>query len=127
MATFEDFWKACPKQVDKALTKARFDALTSEKGLNTKIRDRETGELIEVCYGTVAAGQLIRAMKKYAQEQMDPKTYGLKDGGKYTCTPSVWLNRGRWMDYDDAIGGRDIDGSADNVIRPTVGFRQGQR
>ena|SRR3990167_641063 len=127
MATFEDFWKACPKRVDKALTKARFDALTT-KGLSTKIRDRETGELVDVRYEPVPAERLIKAMQDYAHSQTDFKTYDLKDGGKYTCTPPVWLNRGRWMDFEtDSAGGEELDRSASNVIRPTVGFRQGQR
>ena len=98
--TFNDFWAASPRKVDKALTRARFEALTSPSGLTTRIRDRESGQLIDVHHDQVSPETLVNAMKKYAQEQIDPQTFGYKDGGKYLIHPATFLNRGRWLDFE---------------------------
>ena len=108
MTAFDDFWSASPRKLDKVLAKARFDALTSKDGLTTRIRDRESGQLIDVHYDQVSPEILVNAMKKYAKEQMDPKTFGYKDDGKYLIHPATFLNRGRWLDYDFTNEGENV-------------------
>ena len=95
---FDRFWSACPKRADKVLTRQLFNLLISEGGLQTKIRNRESNELVEISYSQVDPEVLISEMQKYAKTQVNPSTFDLKDGGRWTCTPAVWLNRGRWQD-----------------------------
>ena len=96
---FDEFWAACPKKVDKALTRAKFAAITSERGLKTRTLDRDSGMYIEV-HLKATADELIKAMRDYAWSQKaDGSAFGsgvLKDGGKFTMQPATWLNRGRW-------------------------------
>ena len=95
--SFDDFWRNCVKKLDKALTKAKWDAITSERGLETKMLDRDSGAYVAV-HLKAAPQELIDGMKRYAKSQIDPNTYRIRDNGKFTCGPAVWLNRGRWMD-----------------------------
>ena len=96
---FDAFWAACPKKVDKALTRAKFIAITSEQGLKTRTLDRDSGMFIEV-HLKATADELTKAMRDYAWTQKaEGSRYGdgkLKDGGKYTMHPATWLNRGRF-------------------------------
>ena len=100
-ATFDDFWKECPKRVDKMLAKAKWDAITSPDGLSTRIKDRETGELVEV-HLKATPDELVAGMKRYDRSVRTYKPgadWGtLKDDSAYICHPSTWLNRGRWLD-----------------------------
>ena len=97
---FDAFWAACPKKVDKALTRAKFAAITSAQGLKTRTLDRDSGMFIEV-HLKAAAAELIKAMRDYAWTQIVPstrydKTPQLVEGGKWTMQPATWLNRGRF-------------------------------
>ena len=93
---FEAFWHQCVKKLDKALAKAKWDAITSERGLETKMLDRDSGSYVAV-HLKATPQELIEAMKRYARSQID-SNFKIKDGGKFTCGPAVWLNRGRWQD-----------------------------
>ena len=99
-SAFDRFWKASPKRSDKVLTRRLFDALTSPDGLRTKVLNRDSGQYMEVIYPQVDPETLIEAMKKYAKTQISKDTYDLIDGGRWTCTPAVFLNRGRWLDFE---------------------------
>lgn len=97
---FEAFWAACPKKVDKALTRAKFTAITSAQGLKTRTLDRDSGMFIEV-HLKATADELIKAMWEYKSSQIVPTTINdrtplLIEGGKFTMHPATWLNRGRW-------------------------------
>ena len=95
--TFEDFWKVCPKKVGRALTRAKFDAITSDAGLQTRTLDRDSGNYVDI-HLKATASELVSAMRRYEKAQTDPKTFGLKEDGKFTLHPATWLNQGRWMD-----------------------------
>ena len=95
--TFEDFWKVCPKKVGKAIAQAKYNEIVSEKGLTTRTLDRDSGLYVELVLHATPE-ELIKGMQNYRSSQIDTKTFGLKDDGKWTCGPAVWLNQGRWMD-----------------------------
>ena len=96
VADFEAFWKECPKRVDKALAKAKWDKITGE-GLKTRMLDRDSGMFVEIELKATPE-ELIAGMKRYYRTQFDRATYKIRDDGKYTMHPATWLNRGRWMD-----------------------------
>lgn len=91
---FDEFWKASPIKKEKPLTRQKFMALVSPEGLTTKIKDRETGELIEIHYEQQDPYVLVEQMKAYYRRQLD-KDYKISP---YTVHPATWLNRGRWQD-----------------------------
>lgn len=93
---FEEFWKAYPKRVCKAMAKDKWDKITNG-GLTTKMKDGESGEMIEV-FLQATAEEIIAGAKRYYETQIDKKTWKLKDDGRFTCQPHTWLNRGRWTD-----------------------------
>ena len=95
--TFEDFWQNCPKRCDKALARLKWDAITGPNGLHTRMLDRDSGQYVEIELRATPE-EILAGMKKYRDTQIDRNTWKLKDGGKFTCHPATWLNRGRWMD-----------------------------
>ena len=102
-ATFEDFWKECPKKEKKAITQFKWAAITSEHGMETRTLDRDSGMYVELTLKATPE-ELVKAMKAYRQTQIAPMIgyetprHFLKDDGKYTLHPATWLNQGRWMD-----------------------------
>lgn len=99
-ATFEDFWKACPRKVGKPLTQAKWNAITNG-GLKTKTLDRDSGEYVEI-FVQATPEELVAAMKRYDKSLRSYKhdgDYGsLKDDERFIPHPATWLNQGRWMD-----------------------------
>ena len=96
-AAFEAFWKICPKKIGKPIARAKFIKIVTT-GLTTKTRDRDSGEFVEIELSATVE-ELCNGMSRYADTQIDRNNgYQLKDGGKYTCHPSTWLNQGRWED-----------------------------
>lgn len=93
---FDEFWKHFPKRVGKPLARAKWNAITGP-GLKTKTLDRDSGGYVEIELQATPE-ELIEGAKRYRSTQIDRQTYDLKDGGKFTCHPSTWLNQGRWMD-----------------------------
>ncbi len=93
---FDEFWMNCIKKIDRPLAKAKWDAITGPRGLETKMLDRDSGAYVPV-HLQATPDELIAGMKRYVRTQIDAN-FKLKDGGKFTCSPAVWLNRGRWMD-----------------------------
>ena len=111
-ATFEDFWRVCPKKVGKLLALRKWDAVISATGLETKIFDETTEEYFEDVL-KVTALELIFAMAEYRKTQIenyantpfvdiDAGKYKLKDDGKFTLHPATFINKGRFLDYLDA-------------------------
>ena len=96
-ATFEDFWKAYPKKVRKALARAKWDAIVGE-GLKTKTLDRDSGTFVDIELKATPC-EIVEGAKRYALTQREPNGWKLKDDGKYTAHPATWLNQGRWMDW----------------------------
>ena len=95
-ATFEDFWSRYPKRVGKPLAKAKWDAITGP-GLETRTLDRDSNTYVDITL-TATPEEILEGAKRYAKSQIDPQTYKLKDGGKYTLHPATFLNQGRWLD-----------------------------
>lgn len=96
---FEAFWAVCPKKVGKMIARIKFEAIISDAGLRTRVKDNATDRYIEDVHLKAAPEQLIEAMKAYARTQYDvDNRYELRDGGRYTLHPATWLNKGRWLD-----------------------------
>ena len=93
-ADFAAFWKECPLKVGRLLAEVKFRAITSDRGLDTKILDKSTGEYV-VVHIQASAAVLIDAMRRYRQSRIDPVTFDTKP---YTLHPATWLNGGRWLD-----------------------------
>jgi hypothetical protein len=96
VSSFDEFWELCIKKLDKPLAKAKWDAITSDEGMATKMLDRDSGQFVPV-HLKATPEELIEGMQRYRRAQVD-SNFKLKDGGKFICGPAVWLNRGRWMD-----------------------------
>lgn len=98
-ATFEDFWKLCYRKVDKALARSKWTAITSERGLETRIRDRETGELVSV-HLQATPEEIIAGLNAYNKTLYSPTSFERLVEDRYIVHPATFLNRGRWMDYE---------------------------
>lgn len=98
--SFDEFWLffPAPRRQQKALCKAKWDAITNG-GLKTKVLDRDSNSYVEIFLQATPA-DIIAGVKRYDEKMRDKNgTYGsYKDGGKFICSPAVWLNQGRWDD-----------------------------
>ena len=95
-AGFEEFWKHYPRRVGKPLARAKWDAITGA-GLETRTLDKDSGTYVAITL-KAEPNEIIEGVKRYRKTQIDPQTYSLRDGGKYTLHPATFLNQGRWMD-----------------------------
>jgi len=99
--SFDAFWRAypSPRRVGKVLAKVKWDAITSAGGLSTRILDKDSGEYVPVELRATPE-EIIEGVKRYDAAMRLPGVgeYGYKDGGKFICLPSTYLNQGRWMD-----------------------------
>lgn len=92
MTTFEDFWKAYPHHAtrsSKAMAKAKWNAITGQ-GLSAKMRDKE-GNTMTVDL-QASPQEIVNGAKAYSVS-LDDK--------QYAQGAQVWLNQGRWMDFDN--------------------------
>lgn len=88
---FDQFWSRCLKKTDKALAKAKWDAITTT-GLSTRMLDKDSGQYVEVTLKATPE-QIIEGMKQYGLRNLETED-------RYIMGPATWLNRGRWMDYE---------------------------
>lgn len=89
-ATFEAFWKLYPRKIDKALAKAKWDAITNG-GLSTRMLDRDSGQYVDITL-KASADEIMDGVRRY--KDWLPLEYD----EKYVPHAATWLNRGRWMD-----------------------------
>ena len=92
MNDFETFWKIFPHhstRSSKAMSKAKWDQITGD-GLDAKMRDSESNYMTATHKATPE--EIIKGAKAYAVS-LDDK--------QYACGAQVWLNRARWMDFDN--------------------------
>jgi hypothetical protein len=95
---FDDFWRLVPdrygRKNGKALAKQVFAFITSPEGYQTRMKNRESGEYVQV-YWKATPEELIAGMKAYrlyvGAERNAGRTAYVQDG-------STWLNRGGWLD-----------------------------
>jgi hypothetical protein len=100
-ADFEEFWDLFPavKRLQKALCMAKWQAITSETGLDTRMLDRDAGQYAEIKLKATPE-QIIEGLMRSRRlwQGKGDQRYGWEDGGKYIPMASTWLNQGRWMD-----------------------------
>ena len=99
--TFEEFWQSYPHVArrQKALAKAKWEAIVSEAGLETKMSDRDSGGFTRI-HLKASPAEIIAGVKAYDQRMQKPGTsWQYKDDGKFICGPAVFLNQGRWLDF----------------------------
>ena len=94
-AAFEEFWRACPKKVGKALARAKFIEIVTN-GLRTRTLDRDSGAYVELTHKADPL-EIIAGMRRYRQSQIGAD-FGFKDDGRFLLHPATWLNRGGWED-----------------------------
>jgi hypothetical protein len=100
--SFQDFWELFPsvKRTQKALCMAKWEAITSEDGFATRMKDRDAEQL--VCIKLKATPEeIIEGLRRSCERWRGKKgaeKYGWEDGGKFIPMSSTWLNQGRWMD-----------------------------
>ena len=98
-ATFEDFWRECPKKVGKPLAEAKWRAITTT-GLVTRTLDRDSGTYVEIELRATPE-ELIEGMKRYYKSLCYNETgltWKLKVDKQYILHPATFLNQGRWLD-----------------------------
>lgn len=87
LSAFEEFWKAYPRKVGKALCRAKFAALVGD-GLRTTVDGQKL--LLKS-----SEDDLVKAAKAFwydMPEDQDPR---------FIPHPATWLNQGRYEDIDD--------------------------
>jgi len=96
--TFDKFWSVwqAERRPDKLVTMQKWDAITSEVGYHTQIRDQATGGLMQV-HLKASPEAIYEGARRYIRRQPTNSDYSFKEP-QYICTPAVWLNRGRWLD-----------------------------
>ena len=94
---FEQFWQAYPscRRIDKALCRAKFEAITSPAGLSTRMLDKDSGRYVDAHMRATAA-EIIAGAKKYDRSQ-PLRDYDYAEP-QYIRHPATWLNRGGWED-----------------------------
>jgi len=90
-ADFDAFWFWYPKKIDKALAKVKWQAITNG-GLSTCMLDRDSNTYISIELSATPA-EIIAGLRRWRKTIVE-----LKTEPKFIPAPSVWLNRGRWMD-----------------------------
>ncbi len=113
---FEALWQIWPRRERKLVAKAKYDAIL--RGCKTRTLDKDSGQYVdidlsatedEILAGAVAYLKSQKATgsgsfgyidggKAYILDQIDKRTYRLKDDGKFIPYLSTWLNGGRFMD-----------------------------
>ena len=95
---FDEFWKAYPscRRVDKLLCRAKFAAITSEDGLQTRMMDREAGSYFDV-HLKATADELIKGAKRYDRNLPMNADYSYAEP-QFVRHPNTWMNRGGWED-----------------------------
>ena len=89
-AMFDQFWRLYPRRIDKALAKAKWDAITNG-GLSTRMLDRDSGQFIPITLQATAE-EIMAGAKRWKDN------LPLEYEEKFIPHPATWLNRGRWMD-----------------------------
>ena len=95
-ATFEQFWFLYPRKVDKALARAKWDAITGD-GLTTRTLDRDSGQYVVLALAATPAAILAGLRHYLASIPRKPNSYEYLEP-QYIPHPATFLNRGRWMD-----------------------------
>lgn len=95
---FDECWSRWPNKAKKPLARARYEALL--KGpFKTRTLDKDSGTYVEIEL-IATEDQILAGVKAYIDSQIDRKTFRMRDDGKYIPMFSVWLNQGRWQDYE---------------------------
>ena len=100
--SFEDFWSLFPsvRRMQKALCMAKWNAIVSKTGLETRMRDKDADRYVYITLQATPE-EIIDGLKKSCDMWRGKKgadKYGWEDGGKFIPMPATWLNQGRWMD-----------------------------
>ena len=88
MDDFDEFWRAFPRKVGKALCRSKFKKLIGA-GLSVSV----DGEKLVLTY---TADELIKAAKAYAVSDEVGETEL-----RFLPHPATWLNQGRFEDIDE--------------------------
>lgn len=96
---FDELWKLWPRKDGKVLAKARYQSIL--KGCKTRTLEKDSGTYISIEL-EATEDQILDAAKAYLASQVDKNTYRMKDDGKFIPHLNTWLNRGRFLDYDNA-------------------------
>ena len=93
--TFEDFWERFPpsRRGSKPIAQAKWNAITNG-GLNTKTKDNDSGEFVEV-FLQATPEEILDGLKEYIKQRTDAETYKVET--KFFALASTFLNRGYWM------------------------------
>ena len=89
-SSFDQFWKAYPRKIDKALAHAKWAAITNG-GLSTRMLDRDSGLFIPITLQATPE-EIMAGLRRYRENL--PQEYD----EKFVPHPATWLNRGRWQD-----------------------------
>jgi len=87
-----------PRKDGKVLAKARYEAIL--KGCKTRTLEKDSGTYMSIEL-EATEDQIINAAKAYLSSQIDMKTFKMKDEGKYIPHLNTWLNKGKFLDYEE--------------------------
>jgi hypothetical protein len=86
--------------MQKALCMMKWNAITSEEGLTTRMKDKDADQYVRITLQATPE-EIVDGLKKSCEMWRGKKgaeKYGWEDGGKFIPMPATWLNQGRWMD-----------------------------
>lgn len=93
---FAEFWAAYPKHTQKALARAKYEAII-RGSFKTKTRDKDSGGFMDIELEATEE-ELIEGAKRYMESLIDKRTYKRTIEDKFIPAAAVWLNQGRWLD-----------------------------
>ena len=93
---FDDFWRLYPRHADKAMCRAKWEAITNG-GLVTRCLDRDSGGYVELRL-QASPNEIVEGVKRYVKTlPRKPNSYDFLEP-QFIALPATFLNRGRWMD-----------------------------
>lgn len=93
---FDEFWhvwKVLDRNMQKGLCRLRFDAITSPEGFKTTMLDREGNRV--PAHWKATPEDIVSGARAYKEACLRRDTKP-----EFVVTPAVFLNQGRWMDYE---------------------------
>lgn len=95
--TFDDWWALQFHKVNRAICEAKWNAITSEQGLHTRVFDKSSGEYMPL-HLKATGKEIYAAQKRQNNEFFARHGYNNEREKQFLRRPQQWLNQGGWMD-----------------------------
>ena len=97
MSEFDEWWQLQFHKTGKVIAKAKWDAITSPQGCQTRILDKSTNEYIHV-HLQASPQEILDAQKRQNKAFFERHGYNNEREKQFLPRPVTWLNRGGFLD-----------------------------